>query len=360
MSARLIIFAQELRSNSSYLSYVLRAFKARGVSFSRIIFADKSSIDLPLLLEDAVAECKQVALLCDERGQALATRVLSTISGSSLQGEGEQLGWQNALAQEPNSVLLSAGEALVNLLCVSSSKALPAMLLEGDAEQGFLLLDVDLESALILLEAIAQGFGLSIYGTSLLENLVQINIKTGPNSDVAGFYSAAATLFSGKLLQGTDLIAHNLHRLRRAGLCVSFAESCSGGMLAAALTANDGASMVFEQGFISYSAAAKECMLGVKSTQGAMIYSPFCAHEMARGALQLSGADFALAATGVLGALPSFGVEGGTVQLCAMRANGAFLDERVVLYGDRLFRQQSLALAANLLLARLAPGLFLE
>ena len=81
------------------------------------------------------------------------------------------------------------------------------------------------------------------------------------------------------------------------------AESCTGGMLAAALTDLPGSSATFERGFVTYSNTAKTELLGVSADtlarHGAV--SEPVAKEMARGALERSDGDIALSITGIAG-----------------------------------------------------------
>ncbi|MET0683016.1 MAG: CinA family protein [Casimicrobiaceae bacterium] len=81
------------------------------------------------------------------------------------------------------------------------------------------------------------------------------------------------------------------------------AESCTGGLIAGAITDVAGSSAWFDRGFVTYSNAAKIEMLGVRpetlATLGAV--SEATAREMAAGALARSGADIAVAVTGVAG-----------------------------------------------------------
>lgn len=90
---------------------------------------------------------------------------------------------------------------------------------------------------------------------------------------------------------------------REAGLTVATAESCTGGMVGAALTDIAGSSDVFERGFITYSNAAKREMLGV--TQASLdafgAVSEEVAREMAEGALAHSKASLAVSITGIAG-----------------------------------------------------------
>jgi nicotinamide-nucleotide amidase len=95
-----------------------------------------------------------------------------------------------------------------------------------------------------------------------------------------------------------------------AGRCVALAESCTGGLVAAAITEVAGCSAIFDRSFVTYSNEAKQDLLGVPAdlidTFGAV--SAAVAWAMAQGALQNSNADVAVAVTGVAGP------DGGTVQ----------------------------------------------
>lgn len=94
-----------------------------------------------------------------------------------------------------------------------------------------------------------------------------------------------------------------LDALRRRGWTLATAESCTGGLITAALTEVAGSSDVVERGFVTYSNAAKIEMLGVRpetlDTHGAV--SESVAAEMAEGALERSRADLAISVTGIAG-----------------------------------------------------------
>lgn len=111
--------------------------------------------------------------------------------------------------------------------------------------------------------------------------------------------------------------------LRSRGLMVATAESCTGGMVAAALTAIPGSSDVVDRGFVTYSNEAKTDMLGVPAaliaTHGAV--SEPVARAMAEGALSRSRAGITVALTGIAG--PGGGSDSkpvGLVHLAAARA----------------------------------------
>ena len=123
---------------------------------------------------------------------------------------------------------------------------------------------------------------------------------------------------------------------RACGDTIVAAESCTGGLVAAALTAIPGSSDVFERGFVTYSNAAKSEMLGVPfwliERHGAV--SDDVARAMAGGALLHSHAGLAVAVTGIAG--PDGGTPEkpvGLVYLTAGRRDAPMRSERVE-FGD--------------------------
>ncbi|MGB3147432.1 MAG: CinA family protein [Paracoccaceae bacterium] len=90
---------------------------------------------------------------------------------------------------------------------------------------------------------------------------------------------------------------------RIKGALIATAESCTGGMVAAAITDPPGASDIFDRGFVTYSNAAKIAMLGVRAEtlQEFGAVSPEVAREMAEGALANSNASHAVSVTGIAG-----------------------------------------------------------
>ncbi len=127
-----------------------------------------------------------------------------------------------------------------------------------------------------------------------------------------------------------------LEAARANGEFIATAESCTGGLVAAALTAVPGSSDVFDRGFVTYSNTSKSEMLGVPywliEKHGAV--SEEVARAMAGGALTHSNASLAVAVTGIAG--PSGGTPEkpvGLVHFAAGRPDGPMHHERV-LFGD--------------------------
>lgn len=125
--------------------------------------------------------------------------------------------------------------------------------------------------------------------------------------------------------------------LKKAGLSISTAESCTGGLVSSRLINVPGASEVFKEGVIAYSNESKKNLLGVASetlrTFGAV--SPRTAIEMARGIAAVSGSNIGLATTGIAG--PGGGTKEKPIGLVyvGLWLNGEEKAEELRLHGDR-------------------------
>ncbi len=135
-----------------------------------------------------------------------------------------------------------------------------------------------------------------------------------------------------------DEAAALLEACRARRLLLATAESCTGGLIAAALTAIPGSSDVVERGFVTYSNAAKTELLGVPdaaiAAHGAV--SEPVARAMAEGALARSAADLAISVTGVAG--PGGGTATkpvGLVWFGLSRRGGPTATESRIFPGDR-------------------------
>ena len=154
----------------------------------------------------------------------------------------------------------------------------------------------------------------------------------------------------------TALAARVIAENRAIGRTVALAESCTGGLVCAALTEVPGSSAVLDRGFVTYSNEAKLESLGVSNdiidAFGAV--SIACAWAMAQGALRVSRADVAVAVSGIAG--PDGGSEfkpvGTVVFARAVRGSDELVAEERLLEGTTRaeIRHQAVVVALELLL----------
>ncbi len=156
----------------------------------------------------------------------------------------------------------------------------------------------------------------------------------------------------------TGLLAKSvLDHCQRQGIMMATAESCTGGMIAAALTLVPGSSHVVERGFVTYTNEAKQEMLGVPAPlfEAVGAVSEEVARSMAEGAIAHSRAQVAVSVTGIAG--PDGGTDEKPVGLVHMAAAREGMDtrhERHVFSGDRhAVRAQAVNAALSLVVSML-------
>jgi nicotinamide-nucleotide amidase len=157
-------------------------------------------------------------------------------------------------------------------------------------------------------------------------------------------------------------LAHSTLAVCRARhLMIATVESCTGGLVSAALTAIAGSSDVFDRGFVTYSNEAKQEMIGVPGEIIARFgaVSEECARAMAEGALRHSRADVAVSITGIAG--PGGGTPQKPVGLvwiaCAMKGAATQAQRLNLADRDRAQIRRSAAISAlEMVVAQLDPA----
>lgn len=155
------------------------------------------------------------------------------------------------------------------------------------------------------------------------------------------------------------LVQSLAERLLARGATLATAESCTGGLIAAACTELAGSSAWFERGFVTYSNQAKTELLGVDAeliAQHGAVSEPV-ARAMAQGALVQAQVDYGVAVTGVAG--PSGGSPDkpvGTVWLAWAARDGRLISRVCLFEGDRARIRQQTCVEALQGLIRLAQA----
>jgi len=154
-----------------------------------------------------------------------------------------------------------------------------------------------------------------------------------------------------------DLAARLLDRLRDEGRTLATAESLTGGLVGASLTAVPGSSDVYLGGVVSYAISIKTAVLSVPEAviEDHGVVSEECAIAMADGARALTGADLAVATTGVAGPGPQDGVPAGAAWV-AVSSGAEHAAAELALSGGRDDVRRNAAAAALELALNFQPS----
>lgn len=362
MNSSLIIIGDELIFNKPYMSYVMEELEKQIGIIESVKLLNKNDNDFFIKLEAEINEYSQTVILANHSSFAFISKILSTITNDHLELKDDVLMPSKTVLYSKNSYVIKKDERIINALSVKENEKLPEILIDGNIKsKTFILIDIDIDSIKLLLEPICSNYDVRIIATSIIDGLVKINARAYKYGNLENFLKAVKSLFVGKFIENHNIIEHIAQRLEASNKKITSVESCTGGLISSMLTKHPGISNVFDGGIVSYANRIKESWVGVSADTlkkyGAV--SENCVSEMLSGILAASGADFAMATSGIAG--PSGGDKTkpvGTVFVGAKSKNQDMNIVRLLLKGDRHYIQAQSAYYAFKLLLQLDKKLF--
>ncbi len=362
MNNSLIIIGETILRNKPFMDYITKTLEKHIGHFDSVKILNKNDNDFFIKLEDCLNRYRQSIMLIHKDSFNFVNKIVATINEDTLELKDNMLIPSKAVLYSENSYLLQLGKNVINVLSVLENEKLPDVLVEDmDSSKSFAIIDIDIDSIKLLLEPIASTYEINIVATPIVDGWIEISAIACKYGNLENFIKAVKSLFVGKFIENKDIIEHILQRLETDEKRLTAVESCTGGLISSLITKHAGASNVFDGGLVSYSNNIKESWLGVNKevlqTYGAV--SEPCVDQMLEGALLTSGADFALATSGIAG--PSGGTDEkpvGTVFVGVKAKDKEAKVERLSLRGDRQYIQMQSALYAFKMLLQIDKKLF--
>ena len=332
---------------------ILRTIEKEYPLIDNITFYKSSDKSILLYLESLIEQASDIFIITSKKNFSLIGKLLSTItSDNQILKDGMLLPSQSTLF-EKDSYLLGYKASHINVLQIDNLYDMPAILLNKECKSATIqLFDETLENANALLEPIAQSFDVKLHITSLVQGWLQIDIQSRKHGNTSQFISAAKQLLPLNIITASNIAAYIIKRLHHHNKKISFAESCTGGLIAHFFTQASGASAVFDGSLVTYSNTLKENWLGVDKQHlvdfGAV--SKEVVADMSDGVCNVTYADYAIAVSGIAG--PTGGTKEkpvGTVYI-GVRSKEHAKEEHLLFKGDReSVQQQSLFYAIKML-----------
>ncbi len=357
-----LLFIGNKFSNNSYLkNYILREVEKKIAFIDSITFFQENDNSLFLYLERELSSEAKLLIITTKHNFSVVGKLLCTVTADNQILKENMLIPSRCTVFEDQSYLLNYENSIVNVLHVDELCEFPRILLDDENLNATIhLFREDRESAKALLSPIAQTNEVKIEFTDIVENWLQIDITSRKYGNITQFISSAKQLLSSKIIAASNIPAYIIEKLNHAQRKVTFAESCSGGLLSYMFTKESGASNVFDGSLITYSNALKENWLAVDHTNlesfGAV--SADVVQEMSEGALNVSYANYSVAISGIAG--PTGGTEEkpvGTVYISARNKKNE-KTHMLSLSGDRKYIQEQSALYAIRMLLEIDKELF--
>ncbi len=355
MELHLLFIGNKFIYNKSLKEYIIRKVEEKTDFISSLTFFKENDKAIFLYLEKELNSSTKLIIVTTKQSFSTIGKLLCTVTSDNQILKENMLIPSNSSLFEEGSYLVDYQHSSINVLCVDEMQNVPNILLQNhEVEATVHIFDEDKESALAMLSAIAQTYEVSIEITNIIEGWLRVDIQSNKYGNISKFIHSSKQLLPTKLIAASNIIQYIIKRLWENQKKITFAESCSGGLLSYYFTKEDGASKVLDGALVTYSNALKENWLAVEHKalleHGAV--SVEIVAQMSEGALNVSYADYSLSISGIAG--PTGGTVSkpvGTVYV-GVRSKTLHEEMHLQLHGDRNYiQQQSVLFAIKMLIA---------
>jgi nicotinamide-nucleotide amidase len=363
MKKLLLFVGNKFILNTPLQDYIVREVEKKSGKLDGLLFFQESDNTLFLELERLLSQDVLLVLVTTRNTFSVVGKLLSTVTSDNQILKEKMLFPSQTVIFEPDSYLLNYQNAQINVLVAVEGEKLPNILLENEERTAIIhLFDEEMESASAILTPLAQTYDVRIDYTKIVPGWLLLRIQGRRYGNISQFITSSKQLLPRKIIAASNIITYIIEQLTHHQKKLTFAESCTGGLLAHYFTKESGASGILEGSLVTYSNALKANWLAVSDLNlenfGAV--SREVVSEMTEGALNVSYADYALAVSGIAG--PDGGSEYkpvGTVVI-GVRSKDAAEIEELFFEGDRNYIQEQSTLYAIKMLLLLDYDTFFE
>lgn len=354
MKLHLIFIGNKFIYNTPLKEYVIRKIEQKTDFIDSITYFKESDNSLFLYLEKELNSSNQLIVVTTKQHFSTIGKLICTATSDNQILKDNMLIPSNCSIFEDGSYLLEHNHSQANVLHIDEMQKLPEILLNFEDSRATLhLFEEDKDSAMALLSPIAQTYEVHVDIVNLIDGWLRVDVRSKKYGNISKFINSAKQLLPNKLIAASNIICYIIDRLFANQKKISFAESCSGGLLTYYFTKNNGASKILDGSLVTYSNSLKENWLGVENSTleeyGAV--SKEVVVEMSAGAMNVSSADYSISISGVAGE------GGGTIEkpvgtICiGVRTKTQHKEHLLNLSGDRNYIQhQSVLFAIKILL----------
>ncbi len=351
--------------NEGLSEYGLREIKKEFDVVNSIIYFKDMDNSVFLQLEHLFNEKTNLFVFASRQNFATVSKIISTISEDNLELKDEVLIPSKVEIYDKQSYLVEYNGTKANIVLLDDSLKISNLYIKNENKTGkFQLFDENIESARVLFEPLSSTFDVRLEFVNMVDGWVEVTVSSKKMyGDITNFINSAKKLLPNNIIVTDNMFSYIIETLSSQNKTVTFAESCTGGLLTYMLTKNNGASKILNGSLVTYSNHLKENWLAVSSLAleewGAV--SSEVVKEMSEGALGVSEADFAVSVSGIAG--DSGGSElkpVGTVYI-GVRNKEKHIEEKFLFKGDRNYIQlQSALMGIKMLVTYFKESFFNE
>lgn len=354
MKLHLVFIGNKFIYNTPLREYVVRKIEQKTDFIDSLTFFKENDNSLFLYLENELHLANKYIIVTTKQHFSTVGKLICTVTSDNQILKEDMLIPSNSSVFEDGSYLLEYKESMINVLHVDETEELPQILIGFEDTKATLhLFDEDKESAVAMLTPIAQMNDVKLEIVTLVEGWLRVDIRSKKYGNISQFITSSKQLLPKKIIAASNIIIYLIEKLSTFNKKISFAESCTGGLLTYYFTKNNGASKIIDGSLVTYSNTLKENWLGVyaDTLQRHGAVSSEVVSEMSEGAINVSSADYAISISGIAG-------EGGgsdykpvgTIYV-GVRNKSEHREIRLNLKGDRNYIQhQSVLFAIKMLI----------
>lgn len=354
MKLHLLFIGNKFIYNSPLKEYVIRKVEEKCDFISSITYFKESDNSLFLYLEEELNSSHKLIIVTTKQHFSTIGKLISTVTSDNQIVKEKMLIPQKSSIFEDRSYLLEYRDSITNVLHIDEMQKMPEILLDNQDSNAIVhIFEENRESSYALLNPIAQTYDVKIDIIEVVDGWLRVDIGSKKYGNISKFIKSAKNLLPKKLISASNITGYIIETLAKNQKKISFAESCSGGLLSYYFTSLNGASKVLDGSLVTYSNDLKENWLAVEhrviEEEGAASYG--VVKEMSDGVLNVSNAHYALSISGIAG--DGGGTKAkpvGTVFI-GVRSQTEHKEEHLSLEGDRNYVQhQSVLFAIKMLL----------
>jgi len=354
MKLHLLFIGNKFIHNHSLKEYIVRKIEQNCDFISSITYFKEGDNSLFLYLEDIFNTPTKLIIVTTKQNFSTIGKLISTVTSDNQIVKDNMLIPSKADVFQEGSYLLEYKNSVSNVLYMDEMQKMPEFLMNLEkTHMPIYIFEETKDNAFALLNPIAQTYDVYIDIVEIIDGWLRVDVGSKKYGNISKFIKSAKILLPQKLISASNIATYIIETLHKHQKKITFAESCTGGLLSYYFTSQNGASKVLDGSLVTYSNDLKDNWLAVEHNVleefGAV--SAEVVSQMSEGALNVSSADYAISISGIAG--DSGGSDEkpvGTVYI-GLRSKNKHVEKHLHLRGDRNYVQhQSVLFAVKMLL----------
>ncbi len=354
MKLHLIFIGNKFIYNRSLKEYILRKVEQKFDFVDFITSFKENDNSLFLHLEEILNLSAKVIIITTKNNFTTVGKLICTATSDNQILKDNMLIPQKSTLFEDGTYLTKYKDSIVNVIRMDEMLNMPDVLLDSQDTKAIVhIFEEDKESANLILQPIAQTYDVNIDIVEIIDGWLRIDVVSRRYGDISKFIHSAKNLLPKKLIPSSNITFYIIEVLSKKNKKITFAESCSGGLLSYYFTKTNGASKILDGSLVTYSNELKENWLAVehKTLEDFGAVSNEVVLQMSEGALNVTHADYSISISGIAG--DSGGTKEkpiGTVCI-GVRSKYKHIEKKMHFKGDRNYVQyQSVLYAVKMLI----------